>query len=167
LGFAFNRHEANSSVNIGLKITVPDKTYKLGQIVPVDIHIENKSPNPVYLSGEAVEGTLIQISFGNDNGFKNYVGPGRGFTVDGIWAPVKINPKEVFTKRSMILWNYKPDVSHLSVDVAKPFLEGRILTDYAFVKAGTYFIKCVLTIPGTKPDESSIRIESEPIEITI
>ena len=64
------------------------------------------------------------------------------------------------------MWNRKQDVAHFNELSSKSATKDKRLTDYAFPKAGTYFIKGILRL--TKNGAQAItEIESEPIQITI
>lgn len=161
VGLSYSKY-VESSNKIYLKINFPKSTYKLGEIASLGIEITNKHSEVIYLSGEAIDTMKIKISAGSNNDFKDYYGNSRNFLVDGDYH-IKINPNETINRQQAILWNFKPDVSGLNSDAAKPVLEGRISTDYAFSEAGTYFVKAVLILKSEEP----IVIESESIKITI
>lgn len=74
-----------------------------------------------------------------------------------------LQPGQSFKSEATVLWNSKPDISHLRPDVAK----GKIMTDYAFPKAGVYLVKAIASIPDANSDAVSAKIESEPIEIVV
>ena len=62
----------------------------------------------------------------------------------------------------MILWNGKPQVSHLNEDAAKRLLKGKITTEYALPEPGVYFIKAHCLVR-----ENATAIQSEPAQSVI
>lgn len=161
---AYDESHALGRSDIEIAIDIPAASYMLGETIPIAIAISNQTSQIISLPDAEVEGILIQISLNENNNYQNYFGQGRGFTVDGIFPPIEIGPMKSFIKRKTILWNYKPDVSHLNSDVAKPMLEKRILSDYAFTTEGTYFIRASIAVQ----EKGKVKIiESEPVQITI
>ena len=158
----YSRVFVSASSNLGLQIASSEEPYKLGEPVPIELRISNQGSDIIYLSEDSVERIEIQIS-SDDRIYKKYSGPGLSFTLDGAGPMFKISPNGDLKRQKTILFNFVSHVSHLNVDAAKPVLEGRILTDYALPKSGTYFIKAVLEIKDGKP----MKVESEPVKVVI
>jgi hypothetical protein len=66
-----------------------------------------------------------------------------------------------------IIWNEKPNVGGMNTRAAERWQRGKILTDYTFQNAGTYFVKAAVWGIVDKTGRGLARVESEPIEITI
>lgn len=166
VGLAYSKKSADTPTNILLTISSSETIYKLGEIVSIKTRITNRNSEPVNLVGTPETIVGIEISYENQKNYQHYAGPSvlHNFMVDGSDPYITIKIGETLINQRSILWNYKPEVSHLNSDAAKSFLESRILTDYAFTKAGTYFIKAISII---SKDGNSEKIESEPIKIII
>jgi hypothetical protein len=78
-----------------------------------------------------------------------------------------VDPGESFDKELEIIWNLKPDVSGRSSLNAREVTRGKILTDYVFPAAGTYFVKVVFWDVRDSQGRELPNFESEPIEITV
>ncbi|HMS39164.1 MAG TPA: hypothetical protein PKE69_02980 [Pyrinomonadaceae bacterium] len=102
----------------------------------------------------------IQIAKENES-YSDYFGSKWQTETCEVEIPQKVDNFSEMNER--VLWNVKPEVSHLNSDAAKRVSKGRIMTDYAFPSVGTYSIKAVLTLA----DENKTKIESEPIQIRI
>ena len=135
------RAVGESSSIISSKI-MPDKNeYYLGEIISVETRMTNNTSKPIYVGGDSKNGTVIKIAFNEDKNYKTYSPPGLGYTLDGINIPETVAPHKTRTWKEKILWNNNPDVSNLNPDAAKPFTDGKILTDYAMPEVGNYFVK--------------------------
>lgn len=164
---ALQQRNAEASNEIDLSLSIPKNVFQLGEIISVETKITNNSSTPVFLEGDSNSLAAIKIAFNEDANYKLYVSPvtsATSFTVDGVIPPIQIDPKKTLVKQVKVLCNDKPRASHLNADAAKPYMEGRILTDYAFPEAGTYYIKAVTSI---LKDKKPVLIESEPVKITI
>ena len=87
-----------------------------------------------------------------------------GYTLDGINIPETVAPHKTRTWKEKILWNNNPDVSNLNPDAAKPFTDGKILTDYAMPEVGNYFVKFCAMI---EVNGQMTVFESEPVKIVV
>ena len=146
--------------NLGVRISPLKNSYVQGEVVALDVEISNNGQSDVFLKGSNVESGFVKIFIaGEDQKFKQYS--------HSAWIRDRrgdfIKPGQTIKSQATLLWNFKPQVSHLNEDAARNASEGLILTDYAFNKPGTYVVKAVLIIPG----ETQIRIESEPVQIVI
>jgi hypothetical protein len=156
----FRPDESKGTTNpIRLEMTVSKNSYILGETVLVNIHVTNTSTESIFLPEHVSESFDILIS---DDGkeYDFYYGVGKGYQIDGVPEQIEIRSGATKEYSAKILWNAKPDVSHLNDDAAKDLLKGRILSDYAFPQKGCYFIKTVLKNPKTE-------IESPPVKVLI
>ena len=151
---------ASASNEVEIKVTVPRTEFLLGEIVPVDIGVKNITNVPLQTSLSPG----IKVTSKKDNVYKSYAPPRNSFTIDGYDAPLILRPQEQKWTRQSVFWNYKPQVSHLNKDAAKPEIENRILSDYVFTEGGVYLIKgCTALLINGKWKV----VDSDPIEITI
>lgn len=155
--------EASSNI-VSLKVASEKKEYYLGEVVSVETRLTNNTSKPLYIHGDSRNGTVIKIAFNQDSTYRMYSPPSLGFTLDGVNVPDTVAPHKTLARNKNILWNDKPDVSHLNADAARPIVEGRILTDYAMPEAGTYFVKfcAIIEVNG-----KMTTFESKPIEIIV
>ncbi|MFT3745753.1 MAG: hypothetical protein QM785_15865 [Pyrinomonadaceae bacterium] len=147
------------------QVTTERSNYKLGEVVEVKWSIRNNTTKTIELGGDAKSWSYFQIAFDNDTDYRVYSpGGGNGLTVDGVNFGSVIEAKKSLTRNQEFLWNYKPQVSHLSADAAAHESEGRILTDLAFPAVGRYFIRLFthINLDGVAAD-----YVSAPIEINI
>lgn len=138
------------------------ETYILGEPVTVEFAFVNEGRSTIKVSAFGVEtgGLKVFIASERDREYKEYFGSGWG-RKRGNYAILEPRRSLTLTPAT-ILWNGKPNVSHLNEDAAKLTLAGKLTTEYAFDEAGTYFIKGVSYFGG---DGSPI--ESEPVRIQV
>lgn len=141
-----------------VEIKVPKREFFVGDIVQAEVEIRNTSTKPLYLDDQS----HIKIASAEGGEFLNYAGP-MGKRCDCEVPPLK--PGEKRQWQQTILWNLVPDVSHLSGHAARETLKERILTSYAFPKAGTYYLKG--SVWGSEGGKNSVSLESKPIKIEI
>lgn len=154
-------HSAHQIDQLQVKLKTSKEAYVQGEIVPLSIEVANTSSSDVFLKGADAESGYVKIYVADNNSkFSQYRHSdwGRGKT-----KGLTIKAGQTIDSHATLLWNFKPKVSHLNENAARIASEGLILTDYAFDKPGTYFIKAVLIIPG----ETQTRVESQPIQIVI
>lgn len=158
------RSQTNSrNAYVKLTITSSKDTYILGEIVNINLRLENRGlerkrmfVTPDFRNAH----TRFWVSRDGTN-FAEYSNP-QGGKMRSVAGPPWIEPNQIVEGAGTLLWNKKPVVHHLNSDAARSVQEGKILTDYAFPESGTYYIKASFgALYGTG------RIESEPIEITI
>lgn len=150
----------SASSEVEITVTVPKNEFRLGEIVPVDIGVKNTTNVPL----QASVSPCIKVTSKKDNAYKSYSPPRNSFAVDGYDAPLILRPQQKVLTQESIFWNYKPQVSHLNKDAARPETENRILSDYVFSESGTYLIKgCTAFLSNEKWKV----VDSDPIEITI
>ena len=159
---------ASSQTKLELEITASKPSYMVGEFNSFNFEITNKSNERVFFANALGAGTgylKVFISKG-DNNFKRYVGPRWGKD-DAIPGVLTLKPNESVKNTTTIFWNVKPVISNSSPpDVIKRATEGKILADYAFPEAGTYYVKASYTIFFAK-QANPIIIESEPIKVII
>lgn len=162
-GFAYLK-DVNASSDIGFELSAAKTTYTVGEVVSVKVLIHNKSSQTLSLPQNLYEYVSFQVS--EDGGeFKTYTGIGKGFRIDGLMSDMQLQPNKSLIFPNTIFWNAKPEVSHLNAGAAQRITKGRMLTDYAFPKAGAYFVKATLNLP--RPGENELRLESAPVKITV
>lgn len=154
-------HSTGQVDDLQVKLKTSKTAYVQGEIVPLNIEVVNTGSSDVFLKGADAESGYVKIYVASANlKFSQYRHSNwgraktKGFT---------IKTGQTIDSRSTLLWNFKPEVSHLNESAARLASEGLILTDYAFDKPGIYSIKAVLIIPG----ETQTRIESAPVQIVI
>ncbi len=150
---------ASASSEVEIRVSVSRKEFQLGEIVPVDIAVKN-----VGRSNMQVSGPCIKVATKTSSVYSSYLPPRTLFMLDGIDIPLILSPGEQKTTQQSVLWNDKPQVSHLNEDAARSEKENKILSDYAFPKSGDYLIRgCTALLINGKWKV----VDSEPIEITV
>lgn len=150
---------ANS--DLSFKGKTNKEIYVLGEPITVDFEFTNTGATPQTIVGGGVEvGSLRILIAGKDGEYKRYVsgnwGRKRGQTIT-------LEPNQSLKYAgATILWNGKPNVSHLNETAAKQVLAGKIISEYALPEPGVYFIKGVSTF-----GKEARAIESEPIKIVV
>ena len=162
--FALEKKSVKASNEVDVNLNISKDVVQLGETLSIETRITKNASVPIYLEGDSNYAVAIKIAFKEDKDYKLYVPKGPLISLDGVYMPIQINPKETLDNQITVLWNNKPKVSHLNADAAKPYVEGRILTDYAFPEAGTYYIKAVTTV---LKDKKPVSVESEPIKIIV
>ncbi len=150
--------QSKNDLPLILKVSSEKQTYILGEVVKLNFELINKGDKVIKipLRPDVSTGYLkVWIALDGQE-FNRYHNSSWGRMEHG--GPT-LQPGQSFNSQATILWNSKPDTLNLNPDVAK----GRIMNDYAFPKAGVYFIKAVASITGDAP----MKIESEPIQIVV
>jgi hypothetical protein len=164
VALAIQKRRAAAASEINLNLNISKRTAYLGEMISLETEITNNASVPIYLEGDSNYAVAIKIAFKEDKEYKLYAPEGPLVSLDGVYIPMKINPQEVFRNQKTLLWNFKPEVSHLNEDVAKSETEGRIMSDYVFLNPGTYYVKAeVVVLKNEKP----VRVESAPVKIRI
>ena len=143
----------NSSV-LALKVNSEKQTYVLGELIKLNFELSNEGDKAVRVAYKPDVSTgylKIWIAF-DDREFNLYNNSSWGRMEN---RGLTLQPGQHFKSQATIFWNSKPQIPRSG--------EGKILTDYAFSKAGIYFIKAVASITGDNP----MKIESEPIQIVV
>jgi hypothetical protein len=150
-----------ANAELSFKGNVNKETLNLGEPITVEFEFTNTGENPVMIGAEGVEVGSLKIFIADKGGeYKRYT--------SGAWGrergrKITLEPNQSLKyKGAVILWNGKPNVSHLNEDAAKLVLAGKITTEYALPEPGVYFIKG-LSYFG----ENATPIESEPIKVVI
>lgn len=159
VGFTQNKTE---NADLSFKGKANKETFVLGEPITVEFEFTNTGESPVLIGAQGVEvGSLkIFIARSQDGEYKEYFGSGWGRKRG---KEILLAPKQSHKyKEVAILWNGKPNVSHLNEDAAKRILAGKITTEYALPEPGVYFIKGLSYI-----GENATPIESEPIQIVV
>lgn len=155
---------ADLSISENQKLTAKISASKSEYILGEEVELNFK----LLRIGEAEKNTQanqcgylrLQIAKENES-FNDYFG--AKWQTENCEVKIPQQTDSFFEANEKLLWNVKPEVSHLNSEAAKRVSKGRIMTDYAFPNAGTYFVKAIVTLP----DENKTKIESEPIQIFI
>ncbi len=153
---------AFSKNNLIVEISQSKSNYLLGEIVPINIKIINQGNSDVYLRGATPQSGYVKILISDDGKiFKEYD--------NGNWGNKKmkgltIAPNQTINSQANILANSIFSTSHLNAKSASEIVNKKVMTVYAFPKAGEYYLKAVLVIPNKDGNEE---IESESVQITI
>jgi hypothetical protein len=143
-------------------------SYSLGELPFFEFEVKNTSSKDIIIvnSLRTAEGYLSVWISKDGKIFEKYDHLKWGIGEREIIATLK--PKQTTTtNRASVFWNSKPKFSNsVSSDIAERASAGRILTDYAFPEAGTYYIKASYTI-FLGGQAEGVRIESSPVEINI
>jgi hypothetical protein len=152
---------ADSEVqDLTFKAKTNKETLILGEPVEIEFVFFNTGNNSVIIPSSGVEAGSLQVFIAKPNEeFKEYFASGWGRKRGTQKA---LEPKQSYSYKSTILWNGKPNVSHLNEDSAKRVLKGKITTEYALPEPGTYLIKGISYV-----GENAVPIESDPIEIVV
>lgn len=155
----------------------PEKELELAVRSSKGVYIKGEKVNLIFtLRNNGDEGLTILNNFPVDAGyiavyvskdgehFGKYLNPewGRTDTARGV---ITIKPHESIETSTDILWNNKPEISHLNGVAASRFIKDKILSDYVFPDAGTYLVK--IEYSGLSGPRGRYKIESEPVQISI
>lgn len=147
--------------NLSFKGKANQATYVLGEPISIEFEFTNAGETRQTVVAGGVEvGSLKIFVAGKDGEYKRYV--------SGSWGRMRgqritLEPTQSLKYSGItILWNGKPNVSHLNESTAQQVLAGKITTEYAFPEPGIYFVKGVSTY-----GENATPIESEPIKIVV
>jgi len=156
---AINQSETDSALT--LKVSSDKQTYVLGEAVKLNFEVLNETDKAIALpySPDVSTGYLNVWIASSNQEFKQYSNTSWGRKE---YSGPTLQPEQSFKSQATILWNNKPETSHLNPDAAKRAAEGRIMADYAFPTAGVYLIKAVLWFPEIK-----LKVESKPIQIVV
>jgi hypothetical protein len=154
--------------NVQLSISASKENYVRGEVVIVNLHLENRSSEKIRIWGAPhPENTHTQFYVSRDGkDFVKYSNSewGRKPPVPGLRD---LLPNQSTESKARIFWNEKPVVHHLNPDAARRVQEDKILTDYVFPDAGRYFVKAAVWGMIASNGRVLPKVESEPIEITI
>lgn len=147
--------------DLTFKTKTDKETYALGEPVKVEFEFFNQGRTPAIISSRGVETGALKVFIANsqDGEYKEYFASGWG-RKHGL--EINLQPKQSHKYQASVLWNGKPNVSHLNESAAKEFLKGKITTEYALAEPGVYFVKGV-TFVG----KGRVEVESEPAQIVI
>jgi hypothetical protein len=172
LTFIFaNSSWQQQSSNVSLTIAADKNNIYLGEVLNLQFEFTNLGETSVKVPNNGVMGGNVEILITKKGeSFRKYFRSDWG-RKDGELNVLFLGPKQrhkIDDPNATILWNGRPDYSHLNPDAAKRAgkQDNRILTDYAFPDAGTYLVKAVSCLID-ELNGCSIPIESEPIEIKV
>lgn len=156
--FSNNSNEVHGLV---LQGKTNKNVYILGEPVTLNFKFinEGKSPQTIY-SGGVMVGNLKIFIENADGQFREYFASGWGRERA---YELTINPNAEFDyPDAVVLWNGKPNVSHLNRAAAEQVTAGKILTEYGFQNSGIYFVKGLSYVGN-----SGEQIESTPLQIVV
>lgn len=146
--------------DLSFAVTLKKNTFTLGEPIQVEFVLRNTGSEPVKVPGQGVESGSLKIFIAGETGdYKEYFGSGWGRRMG---TATTLHPGKTQSYYATILWNGKPNVSHLNERAAEQVLAGKITTEYALPDPGVYFIKGVSSISST-PGEGVF----EPIRVVI
>lgn len=156
---------------IELTIDSSKESYLLGEVVALTFNAINKSGDSVKIFNDlSPEYGYLRVFISQDDiEYKMYNHNQWGLK-DSKTTLIMLKPNEGVSTSATIFWNAQPkfDASQLAPETIKAATEGKILADYVFSKPGTYYIKAVYAARFIdNPSNTRIKIESEPIQITI
>ncbi len=148
----------NRSRNLELAIKAPKATYMLGEVLVLDIKVENTGSSDIFLHGADVKSGYVSVFVASeDQKFLQYSHSAWGTTKKKGFT---IKAGQTIESKASVLWNFSLVGRVADLNRVK---ESNILSDFAFSKPGVYFIKAVLTVPG----EAHAKIESLPVQVLI
>lgn len=142
--------------DLTLEVNSKEQNYTLGEIVELKFTLKNEGEKPeAFVTRPDVWTGFLQVWISSDGkDYKIYKNSSWGLKETG---GLILQPGKSFESQAVLLWNEKPDTININPSAYKD----KITTDYAFPKAGTYFIKAVLSFSDTdKP-----KLKSEPVQI--
>ncbi|MGI8788057.1 MAG: hypothetical protein ACR2HG_09885 [Pyrinomonadaceae bacterium] len=165
--FASNNLEQSKKVAFTVK---SDKNnISLGEIVSLEFEFVNEGESAVRIpSGGVMAGNTEIFIAKKGESYRRYFRSDWGRKNEKVITLASNQKHKIDDTNATILWNGKPDYSHLNSDAAKRAdkQDNRILTDYAFPDAGTYLVKATSCLIDELKG-CSVPIESKPIEIKV
>lgn len=143
----------------------------VGEAVSLKFEFRNQGPTAVRIPVDGVLGGNIEIYVGKKGEpFRKYFRSDWGrLDEEANFLNLEPGQKKVTdSSQAKLLWNGKPDYSHLNETAARlaDKQDNRILTDYAFPAAGVYLVKATSCL-FDELNRCSIPVESEPIQIKV
>lgn len=164
---SFSYMQEGQEKELELLVKPSKQSYVLGEVVRLDFVIKNSGVKDITIMGSLkIEDGYLNVYISKDGKNFGQYNHTKWGTDDTYRPPVKLKPGEGITNSATILWNMKPNINGLNETVAKKAVEGKILTDYAFPEAGTYFVKASYYIYSTN-QQGAVLIESDLIKIVI
>lgn len=155
----------NDFSRLTVRVTTEKPDYIHGEAVNLQIEVVNETNETINFPPCALRpelGSLKVLVAQGNNSFKEYRGPGWGIK-DKWCSDSPLAPGQSFKNQVTVLWNSKIPTLHLNEDAAKRASEGKITTDYAMPKAGTYLIKAIFGYLGNNRP----KLESSPMQIVV
>jgi hypothetical protein len=169
LAVSFAGPGLGQSQPVSVVLSVEKQEVFLGEIVKFDLIFRNSGKTVIQIPSGGVRSGNVRVSIAKSSGeYRDYVTAEWGMKEERVVTLPPGQSVEVDSTNATILWNGIPDYSNLNVDAAKAADQGekRILTNYAFPEAGTYFLKVTsCLIDG--PKGCSIPIESNIVQIDV
>lgn len=146
--------------DLSFKAKTNKETFVLGEPLEVEFVFFNGGESSAIVPSGGVEVGSLEVFVARQNQeYEEYFASGWG-RLTGYRKTLA--PKQSYSYKATILWNGKPNVSHLNEDTAKQILKGKITTEYALPEPGVYWIKGVSYI-----GENATLVESEPVAVTV
>lgn len=150
--------QRSSGVPIIVRVSSEKSEYLPGEIVKLRFEIANEGKESVDLPHKPHVGTgYLKVWISSDGEEYNVYNNSSWGLLEG--SGVSIRPGDKFVSDAAVLWNNKPQISRPG--------EGKILTDYAFPRPGTYYIKAVASVPAAGYSGELQKVASTPIRIRI
>lgn len=165
--FANLRESTDQKREIELRVRPSKEAYIKGEKVSLIFSLRNNSDEDRTIQNDFfVDVGFIAVYISKDGEhFRKYLNPTWG-RIDTARGRITIKPHTSIETSAEILWNNKPDVSHLNGIAASRVTQDKILSDYAFPVAGSYLVK--IEFSGLFDLQAHrYKIESEPIQIII
>lgn len=159
------------SESVSFKVETDKDSIFLGEVVNLKFELINNGSDAVrFPDGGVMAGNIEILIAKKGESYRKYFRSDWG-RADGEVKIVSLAPKqryEIDSTGAAILWNGKPNYSHLNSEAAKRAdqQDNQILTDYAFPDEGTYLVKAAFCLMSEQKG-CSIPIESEPTEIYV
>jgi hypothetical protein len=143
---------SNFDQDVTLQIESTKKSYKLGEVINLELSWINKSEKLFKMP--SVENGYLHIWIASsDQNFKEYKGSNWGNKDSGKG----VRAGDTFKTQITLLWNQRTPQN-------PTVMKDRLATDYVFSTSGVYFIKATASIWNN--DEKNT-VESEPIQIVV
>lgn len=167
----FASNNLGQSEKIAFTVKSDKNNISLGEVVNLEFEFFNQGETAVQIpNGGVMAGNIEVFIAKKGESYRKYFRSDWG-RIDGEVDLITLAPnqnRKIDNTNATILWNGKPNYSHLNPDAAKRAdkQDNKILTDYAFPDAGIYLVKAASCLIDELKG-CSISIESEPIEIRV
>ena len=148
---------------LSLRLRADSTAYVPGEPVTLKFTVINNTDAPVTLPGGAdVWRGHLRVFIARPGGdFKEYLGPRWGLR-DVSGGVLTIEPRGSYETEATVLYNHRPETSHLNEMYAARLRAERVETEYALPAPGTYRVKAALHV-----GESAPAVESEPALVKV
>lgn len=157
------------SGKVSFQIKIDKNNISLGEIVNLEFEFTNDGEAAVQIpSGGVMTGNIEVFIAKKGESYRKYFRSDWGRKNERVATLLPNQKHKTDSTNATILWNGKPNYSHLNPDAAKRAdkQDNKILTDYAFPDAGKYLVKATSCLIDEVKGCSTF-IESKPIEIIV